>query len=102
MLYILMLNLCLDQVCEGVNPRGTPAQLPPPPSVANTFKIFVPRTKDMNKGFLTFSDNDPHSTGNSKHLLRTLVMNINFIFFCYLYIFNLLDYLYLFFFFFIG
>nr|ABF83561.1 hypoxia-inducible factor alpha [Metacarcinus magister] len=51
-----------EKVGEGVNPRGTPAQLPPPPSVASTFKIFVPRTKDMNKGFLTFSDNDPHFT----------------------------------------
>lgn len=51
-----------QKVGEGVTPRGIPPLLPAPPSVASTFKIFVPRTKDMNKGFLTFSDNDQHST----------------------------------------
>ncbi|XP_045129594.1 uncharacterized protein LOC123515165 isoform X4 [Portunus trituberculatus] len=50
------------QKVESVTPRSTPTLLPPPPPVASTFKIFVPRTEDMNKGFLTFNDNDPHST----------------------------------------
>nr|QHD64851.1 hypoxia-inducible factor alpha subunit [Gecarcinus lateralis] len=51
-----------QKVSESSNPRSTTAPLPPPPPVASTFKIFVPRTKDMNKGFLTFNNNDPHST----------------------------------------
>ncbi|XP_050711494.1 protein similar-like isoform X5 [Eriocheir sinensis] len=51
-----------QKVNESPNPRTSTAPLPPPPPVASTFKIFVPRTKDMNKGFLTFNNNDPHST----------------------------------------
>nr|XP_045625678.1 hypoxia-inducible factor 1-alpha-like isoform X2 [Procambarus clarkii] len=35
---------------------------PAPPPVAATFKIFTPRTDDMTKGYLMFSDNDPHYT----------------------------------------
>ncbi|KAG0723173.1 hypothetical protein GWK47_043158 [Chionoecetes opilio] len=51
-----------QKVGEGVSPRGPSALHPPPPPVASTFKIFVPRTKDMNKGFLPFNGNDSHST----------------------------------------
>lgn len=80
LLSILMLILCLDQVGEGVTPRGIPPLLPAPPSVASTFKIFVPRTKDMNKGFLTFSDNDQHSTGNTEIVLL-LILTYHHLFF---------------------
>lgn len=37
--------------------KATPPQPNPEPQIA-TSKIFVPRTEDMNKGFLTFSDDE--------------------------------------------
>nr|ADH01740.1 hypoxia-inducible factor 1 alpha [Oratosquilla oratoria] len=41
---------------------GRSAPIPPPTPVAATVKIFAPRTEDMNKGFLTFSKEDPEGT----------------------------------------
>jgi hypothetical protein len=48
-------------------PRVAPAQpsptlLPYPLPQAATAKIFAPRTEDMSKGFLTFSDDEPGLT----------------------------------------
>ncbi|KAK4295070.1 hypothetical protein Pmani_032342 [Petrolisthes manimaculis] len=52
------------KVCDGVGvPTRRVSPAPPPrPPVANTFKIFTPRTKDMNKGYLTFSKDNPQGT----------------------------------------
>ncbi|XP_042868035.1 hypoxia-inducible factor 1-alpha-like isoform X2 [Penaeus japonicus] len=46
---------------QSKTPRVTPAG-PPPTPVATTSKIFAPRTEEMNKGFLTFSEDDPQCT----------------------------------------
>lgn len=62
----------------GIN-QDQPSQLqhlinrPPPPPHTATASIFAPRTKDMNKGFLTFSEDQPGLTSKFKS---------NFIFIC--------------------
>ncbi|KAG7167288.1 Hypoxia-inducible factor 1-alpha-like [Homarus americanus] len=51
-------------VGEVASSTGARVNPPPPsrPPVAATFKIFTPRTKDMNKGYLTFEDDDQKCT----------------------------------------
>lgn len=48
---------------------------PPPPPISRpqtaTSKIFAPRTEEMSKGFLTFSDDEPGLTSKWKILLYT-------------------------------
>lgn len=40
----------------------TPASTPPPRPQTATSKIFAPRTEEMSKGFLTFSEEEPGLT----------------------------------------
>lgn len=46
---------------QSQTPRVTPVG-PPPTPVATTSKIFAPRTEEMNKGYLMFSEDDPQCT----------------------------------------
>ncbi|XP_069949786.1 protein similar isoform X4 [Cherax quadricarinatus] len=51
----------VEEVTSSASVRAAPAPTQHPP-VAATFKIFAPRTEDMNKGYLMFSDDDPQCT----------------------------------------
>ena len=90
----------------GIN-QDQPNQLPqiisrPPPHTA-TASIFAPRTKDMNKGFLTFSEDQPGLTSKNKSLITSFQSKlllpiiisylqkylIHFLFFLFKYLFQI-------------
>lgn len=52
----------------------SPPHTPPPRPQTATLKIFAPRTEDMSKGFLTFSDEEPGLT--SKYIAFIFYVDI--------------------------
>lgn len=55
-----------------------PAPPPPPPSrpTTATSKIFAPKTKDMNKGYLMYSDDESGLTSKYRYLYLSLIIII--------------------------